>query len=245
MKMSRFEALAESPFSLSLSSGFLGYFAHLGFVCALEERGLRPSSISGSSSGALVAAGLASGKTAQELKGLFLGIEKKDFWDPALGFGFLKGQKMERLLADHYAKNFSETQIPLHISVFNIWRAKTEVVTEGLVAKACRASAAVPLFFHPVKLNRWYFWDGGIMDRAGHKGVRENGQIPVIHYLHSKDWLGRFEDRFFYSHLHKSPFFFKTPSPHKVGPDYLDKGSEVLMHFQKEARRWLETEFKI
>lgn len=43
------EWLAEGPFSLAMSSSWLGLFCHAGVVCALAERGLSPSKISGSS----------------------------------------------------------------------------------------------------------------------------------------------------------------------------------------------------
>ena len=46
--------LLEAPFALSLSAGFFGFFAHAGFVAALEDAELAPALLSGSSAGALI-----------------------------------------------------------------------------------------------------------------------------------------------------------------------------------------------
>ncbi len=235
----RAEFISEKTFSLSLSAGFFGYFAHLGFAEALDEMRLKPSVLSGSSAGALVAAGLASGRSAKELREIFLSIKKSDFWDPSLGFGYLKGQKIEDLLGRYCAKTFAEVQIPLHISVFNIKKLSTEVISEGPIARAGRASASVPFLFHPVKFKGNYLWDGGVRDRAGHKGVESGGHVSVINYLGANDLYSRIEDRFFYRDLHAKPFFFKLLSPHKIGPTFLEKGSEVVEYFRKNTLQWL------
>lgn len=240
MQIRRSELLKQSPFSLSLSSGFFGFFAHLGFVEALEENALTAQALSGSSAGALVAAGLASGYSSKDLKKIFLGITKNDFWDPALGFGYLKGKKFEQLMSRYFVPSFEETKVPLYVSVFNIQKRRTEVVSTGTIAVACRASSAVPVLFHPVRIGQHRYWDGGIRDRAGHKGVSENSLTPVIHYLHADGWMSRLEDRYLYNNLHRQKYFFKTRSPYKMGPDRLDRGAEVIEHFRVQTNKWLE-----
>lgn len=45
------EWLGEGPFSLALSSSWLGLFCHAGVVCALVESGLAPAKVCGSSGG--------------------------------------------------------------------------------------------------------------------------------------------------------------------------------------------------
>lgn len=241
----RADFLFQTPFTLSLSSGFFGYFAHLGFVDALEEKGLKPHKLSGSSAGALVAAGLASGRTAKELAEIFLKIQKKDFWDPKFGFGYLQGQKIEELLSHYCVRAFSETLIPLHISVFNIRRLRTQVLSEGLIAKACRASASVPLLFHPVKIESDYFWDGGVRDRSAHRSFGSSEMPAVVHYLDSQSIISRIEDYLFYRDLLATPFCFKTPSPHRMGPSALEKGTEVIEHFRTQTRTWLEEKVQV
>ena len=61
------EALREGPFTLAMSSGFFGFFAHCGVLSVLEDEGLVPSRASGSSAGALVTGAWAAGLDAGTL----------------------------------------------------------------------------------------------------------------------------------------------------------------------------------
>ena len=62
------EALREEPFTLVLSAGFFGFFAHVGFLQALEELELRPQAVIGVSAGALAGGLWSSGMSADELE---------------------------------------------------------------------------------------------------------------------------------------------------------------------------------
>ena len=61
--------LSEAPFSLTLSSGFFGFFAHAGVMTVLEDEGFVPSRVSGSSAGALVGGLWAAGVSASSASG--------------------------------------------------------------------------------------------------------------------------------------------------------------------------------
>jgi NTE family protein len=75
---------ADSPTrrtAIVLSAGYFGFFAHAGFMRAVEELGIDYCAISGSSAGAIVAALHASGVPAQEIIDLLLSVKRRDFWD--------------------------------------------------------------------------------------------------------------------------------------------------------------------
>ncbi|NUN07348.1 MAG: patatin-like phospholipase family protein [Bdellovibrio sp.] len=239
MQKRRADALAEKPFSLSLSSGFFGFFAHAGFVQALEEMQLKPEVVTGSSAGAIVSAGLGSGLSAKEIRNICLGLKKSDFWDPGLGFGLLKGEKLEQFLGGHLLKDFSEMKLPVQISVFDILARKTKVLTSGSVAKACRASCAVPLLFQPVRIDGRLYWDGGVLDRPAIKGLEESPYPIVYHYLDAKGWVSNLEDRRIYKKHHEAPFFLKTLKIPAAGPNKLHVGPEVIDYAYKESLKWL------
>ena len=59
--------LEEAPFSLAMSSGFFGFFAHAGVLAALDESALIPKQLSGSSAGALVSVAYAAGLAPRDL----------------------------------------------------------------------------------------------------------------------------------------------------------------------------------
>ena len=48
--------LSDAPFSLALSAGFFGFYAHAGAIRALEEAHLAPTAVCGASAGAILAA---------------------------------------------------------------------------------------------------------------------------------------------------------------------------------------------
>ena len=90
--------LGERPFALTMSSGFFGFFAHAGLVSVLEDAGLLPARLSGSSAGALVAGIWASGVSATRIADELLALERAHFWDPAPGMGLLRGRLFEERL---------------------------------------------------------------------------------------------------------------------------------------------------
>src|SRR5690606_29102617 len=120
---------------------------------ALEDAGLVPSRVSGSSAGALVGATWAAGVDAPRLAAELERLERADFWDPALGPGLLRGglfrARVDALLS---ARTFDECRVPAAVSVFDVLSRTTRVIGSGDVATAICASCAVPLLFHPVRI---------------------------------------------------------------------------------------------
>lgn len=181
------EWLGEGPFALTMSSGFFSFYAHTGFVRALEEAGLAPSRVSGSSAGALVGATWASGVDAAELAAELEALERRDFWDPGFGPGLLRGrlfqERMERLTG---GSAFSAGRVPAAVSVFDVRTRTTHVIADGEIARAVRASCAVPLMFHPVVIGGRAYLDGGITDRPGLAGMPRSEPRVLFHHIASR-----------------------------------------------------------
>lgn len=180
------EWLREAPFSLAMSSGFFGFFAHCGMLTVLEDEGLLPTRLSGSSAGALVAGSWASGLDAPDLARELLRVSRADFWDPMPGLGLLAGRlfraKLESLLP-HRA--FDACRAPLAVSVFDVLTRTTRVLTSGELAPALHASCAVPFMFHPVRHAGTLLLDGGVLDRPGLEGMPSGSRV-LFHHLASK-----------------------------------------------------------
>ncbi len=161
------EWLAEAPFGLAMSSGFFAFYAHTGMLDALLERA-QPAHVAGSSAGALVGAAWAAGLPPAELATVLAELSRDHFWDPRPGFGLLAGRKFDRLMRELLpVATFARCRVPLRISVFDILRRRTAVLTEGDLADTVRASCAVPGLFQPVWIAKRPYWDGGILDRPG------------------------------------------------------------------------------
>lgn len=174
--------LAERPFALAMSSGFFSFFAHTGVLGALTDRGHVPSSVSGSSAGALVGGAWAAGVSPDELAAQLVALRRDDFWDPAFGAGLLAGKRFDALLRTLLpVTSMRACRVPLQISVFAIARRATEVLHDADLVHAIRASCAVPGLFHPVRIGPRAYWDGGILDRPGLAGVSDGARVFYHH----------------------------------------------------------------
>jgi NTE family protein len=179
--------LSEAPFSLALSAGFFGFFAHAGFVSALEEAGLVPDVVTGSSAGALVGGLWASGTPAARIEAELRPLRREHFWDPAPGFGLLRGRLFrERVSAMLGASDFERARTRAALSAFDVRARRTVVLDRGDLARAICASCAFPLLLQPVDVDGRAMLDGGIADRPGHAGLPSDSKRVLFHHLPSK-----------------------------------------------------------
>lgn len=181
--------LKAEPFTLSMSSGFFSFFAHAGMLSVLEQEGLFPSKVTGSSAGALVGACWASGCSSEELKSKLFELDKADFWDPSIGFGLLKGDRFRKLVADTCkVELLQECRVPVSLSVFDLLVLQTKVLNEGVIQDAISASCAFPLLFQPVRIANRFYLDGGIQDRPGLMGVKDGDRVFYHHITSRSPW---------------------------------------------------------
>ncbi len=230
------EWLAEAPYGLTLSAGFFGFFAHTGFAMALEDAGLEPERLSGSSAGAMVAGFWASGRRMSELERLFTGVRRGDFWDPSPGLGLLRGALFEALLERELgAANFESCARPLAVSTFDVMRRETNVVTEGPLARAIRASCTFPGLFHPVAIDGRPHIDGGVLDRSGLDGM-PHGRRVLYHHLSTRSRVRRHIRRLSLYAARESMLTVVVNDLPRVGPFRLEAGPAAIA----TARRALE-----
>jgi NTE family protein len=177
--------LAEAPYTLALSSSFFGFYAHAGVAEAFSGEVPAAAKFTGSSAGALEGGALSSGLTPLEARDLLFGITKADFWDPAPGFGLLRGKKFLRVLEQNFVKTFGEAKIPLEVAVFDLLSFRTRFLTEGSLPQAIVASCAVPLLFHPVRQGRRILFDGGVFHKSGINLTHKEERTLCVFLQHS------------------------------------------------------------
>jgi NTE family protein len=181
--------LAEAPFTLGLSSGFFGFFAHAGVVSVLEEEGLRPARVVGSSAGALVGALWAAGVPAARIREELLLLRREHFWDPFPGLGLLRGRLFrQRLDAMLPVGTFEECPTPLALSAFDVLGWRTAVLRRGPLAPAVHASCAAPVLFQPVRIGARLYSDGGVKDRHGLAGAEGDARVLYHHLTSRSPW---------------------------------------------------------
>lgn len=186
------EWLAREPYTLSLSSGFFGFFAHAGMLSVLEARGLAPRALTGSSAGALVAGCYAAGLDSAALRSVLFRLSKAEFWDPGLGFGLLKGEKFRRRLTEVLpVDRFEHCRLPLRLSVYDVGAGLTRVLDSGALVPAIYASSALPLLFQPLRADGRWLIDGGVRDRPALAGLQD-GERAFYHHIASRSpWRRR------------------------------------------------------
>lgn len=214
--------LDQGPFTLTMSSGFFGIFSHLGFVQALFEEGYRPRDYRGCSAGAIIGAALASGRTTEDVATLLLKIRKEDFWDPALGFGLLKGHRLSKLLQTVLPEDFQNLKQPLAVSVFNLRLLRTECLRDGELPLTVLASCSIPGLFQPVRLRESLYVDGALRDPYGVYGMGSQDRA-LIHDISDKTPFGL---RRRPSHLVNS-FFYRPAEIPRCGPGLLDQAEQI------------------
>ena len=153
----------------------------------LEDEGILPKRVSGSSAGALVGASWAAGVDAPRLAEELLKLERQHFWDPGIGLGLLRGRLFkEKLISIMGTPRFEDTRIPAAVSAFDMKTGQTRVVAAGDIGDAIRASCAVPLLFHPVRIAGRSYLDGGLRDRPGLLGMPSEEERVLFHHIASK-----------------------------------------------------------
>ncbi len=181
------EWLIEAPFALAMSSGFFSFYAHTGFLAALEDAGIVPARVSGSSAGALVGAAWAAGVDAPVLAAALERLERRDFWDPGLGPGLLRGRLLRERIEDILpTDSFDRCRVPAAVSAFDLRSRRTRVLASGRVGPAICASCAVPFLFQPVRIDGRSYFDGGILDRPGLAGMPPSIPRVLHHHIASR-----------------------------------------------------------
>ena len=236
------EWLAQEPYTLSLTSGFFGFFAHAGFLAACEERDLYPCKLTGSSSGALVAGVSAAGSSAEEMYDVLGSLDRKEFWDPSIGFGLLRGDaftaRLRQILRVH---DFADCSTPVALSVFDVKRLRTHVIDSGDLATAIVASCALPGLFHPVRREQQVFLDGGILDRRA-LAATQDGQRVFHHNIASRSPWRLPGSRAIAPPVRKNLLSLNLHGLPRSGPFRLQNGRKAIELARDLTRRALDKE---
>jgi NTE family protein len=169
---------------LALGGGAARGFAHVGVIAVLEEAGLRPQLVVGTSAGSLVAALYASGKTSAQLQQTALNMEEvaiTDWMLPIIGRGMFRGDALARYVNELVASRLIENMsIPLGIVATDLGSGNAVLFQKGDTGTAVRASSAVPAVFVPVKINGREYVDGGLVSPVPVRFARQMGADVVI-----------------------------------------------------------------
>ncbi|WP_413899358.1 patatin-like phospholipase family protein [Rhodoferax sp.] len=169
---------------LALGGGAARGFAHVGVIQVLEEAGIRPTLVVGTSAGSLVAALYASGKTGAQLQQLAEIMEEASFADwtlPVFSRGMLRGEAFARYVSAQVNGRAIETMpMSLGIVATDLNSGQGVLFQRGDTASAVRASSAVPALFQPVKISGREYVDGGLVSPVPVRYARQMGAEIVV-----------------------------------------------------------------
>lgn len=162
-------------FTLVLGGGGMRGLAHVGVLTALEERGLNPADVVGSSVGALIAAAWCAGMSVEEMRHIAVDLRRRDLFQLAHREMAWKRTRSPSLYRKeplaHFIRGilgdltFAELNRPLLVNTVDI-NTGTQVfwgqpgLQDVSVADAVIASCALPGFLPPHEVHGRYFVDG-------------------------------------------------------------------------------------
>lgn len=172
--------------ALVLGGGGARGFAHVGVLRVLEEARVPVELVVGTSVGSLVGALYAGRTNSYELEALARGLDRDDFFDfslaPALfGTGLASGDRLERFVRDRAGvERIEQLRIPFAAVATDLATGEAVVLRAGDVARAVRASSAIPGVFEPVEQDGRLLVDGGVARNLPVGIARELGADVVI-----------------------------------------------------------------
>ena len=170
--------------ALVLSGGAARGFAHVGVIRVLEREKIPLDLIVGTSVGSLVGAIYADKKNSFELEWVAFALEERDLFDYTFispTQGFVRGERLEDfVLKKLSAREIEQLKLPFVAVATDLQNGEVVVLQSGSVARAVRASSAIPGIFIPVAYQGRLLVDGGVLNNVPVDVARKMGAEVVI-----------------------------------------------------------------
>ena len=170
---------------MALGGGGARGVAHIAYLKAMEELGIKPCIVSGTSSGAIVGALYAGGMSPDDMLAMLNNMSggKKNS-------GLIKAvAKIKKDLVSSAARKtldgllpvrrFDELRIPLKVVATNINTLQERVFTKGSILDALMCSTALPGSLLPQMYGDQYYIDGGATNIVPFDIIRDDCDILV------------------------------------------------------------------
>ena len=173
--------MPEKKLGLALSGGGTRGIAHLGVLKALEEEGIRPDEVAGTSAGAIAGALYAAGYSTGQMmdfarESSLLKIFKVTF--PLGGLTkltYLRNRLREMIPHD----SFEGLELPLHVVASDLVKGRAEIFSRGPLSRVIEASCSVPLVFQPVTIDGRDYVDGGLLENLPSRALADRTSVVV------------------------------------------------------------------
>jgi len=182
-RVPRFEPFGSKPrIALVLGSGGPRGFAHIGVIKVLDENGIKPDLVVGTSVGAMVGALYAAGRDGAALEELSRKIKVAQFFELSMvGIGKATGEATQKYVNDQVGGKPIEALKTLFAAAATRVRDRQHVLfNRGDAGLAARASSANPESFEPVRIGSEQYVDGDEVSPVPIRAARQLGARFVI-----------------------------------------------------------------
>lgn len=166
---------------VALGGGSARGLTHIPYIEAMDELGLKPSVIAGTSIGALIGSGWAAGMSGKELRehsfevlGTLRTIASKLWATQIRGIGGLikngisvqldASSVVDAFTPADFPLEFRDLRVPLYVVATDFQSWHQVVFSSGLLKPAIAGSLAIPSFFRPVVYDNHILVDGGVVN---------------------------------------------------------------------------------
>ena len=174
-------------FGIALSGGGARGIAHIGVLQALEEFGIKPQVVSGTSMGAIVGVFYAAGYSPKEMLKILVDrkFHKMINWHRPFS-GLIDIGQVKKVMADMIGPDdFSSLKMPFYCAVTNLNSGLEEIKTEGKLFQWVMASTSIPVVFEPQIINGQTYVDGGLLNNLPAGAIRDKCQVLIgVHVNH-------------------------------------------------------------
>lgn len=170
---------ANPRIGIALSGGGVRGISHLGVLKALNEVGIFPSKVTGSSAGAVVGAMYCQGYTPDEVLKIILETNYFKLMRPAISWkGLLHMENLAQLFKQYLPHDdFSKLRIPLAIAATDIGIGESIYFESGALIQPILASCSIPGMFEPIYYDSRYLVDGGVLNNLPVEPLQGNCEV--------------------------------------------------------------------
>jgi NTE family protein len=168
--------------AFALGGGAAKGFAHIGVIKILEQHGIKPDIITGTSAGSVIGSLYAASPNAIALQQKAMNIDESQFADYTLSSkGFVKGEALADFInASVSNRPIEKLNLPFGAVATNKATGEAIVFRAGNTGQAVRASASIPNVFQPVVIGKNSYIDGGLTQPVPVEAARSMGADIII-----------------------------------------------------------------
>jgi NTE family protein len=191
---------AKHKIGIALGGGGVRGLAHITVLEAIDQAGIQPAILSGTSMGAIIAALYASGKSGKDIRQLIekhmvtredklkTVYAKKDFlfaWREAVKLSwktsgiFKTDGFLRHLIEQMNAETFEDLKIPLQVVATDFHSSESVVLQKGPLLPALKASTCVPGVFEPIQHEGHVLFDGGVSNNLPYDLLQDKCDLVI------------------------------------------------------------------